>query len=161
QLGLFATSILYPATLRRRLTDRYQPGRRVLDRRVFIEFDMDPVLGPHVELADDDAGLAALLGHSSPNGDTTFIAVMLPPEGQVHDRNQILDGDGRALPALSYQEYRVLAGLTFRSLFRSAFGGHIPDDAAELELRFLELLLQYGIIYSGWTTAERVDTVVA
>lgn len=152
QLYLFAASILDPAALRRRITDHCDTRQRVIEHEVCIEFDLDPTFGPlHLSSAEKAAAKDALpAGGAAESGDSRFLAIMLSPKGDLHDNCRVVDGDNHILPALSYREYRVLMGLTLRSLLKSAFSnGKISDKAIELERSYFELLIQHGIIAKG------------
>lgn len=158
QLRLFAVSMLNPADFRRRLTDQCETKQRVIEHRVCIEFDLDPTLGPLALPSTDQGSYAEAVGALSNNAtvresdqgqssSVKFLAIMIARKGELHDNCKLADGDGRALPALSYREYRVLMGLTLRSLLKSAFKGQgIPSEVIELEQTYFELLLQHGVI---------------
>jgi hypothetical protein len=160
QLGLFASSILHPAACRRRLTDHFTPGRRVLERQVLIEFDMDSALDPYPS-PEEPATRAPAEQRLDSEREPKYVAIMLPRKGDLHDNARVTDADGRALPALSYQEYRLLMALTLRGLLSAAFNRRLTAEARRVESKYLQLLLQYGVAEATVTTPERVAEVKA
>nr|WP_198151284.1 hypothetical protein [Kibdelosporangium sp. MJ126-NF4] len=120
QLLQFAISTLFPASVRRQLTDEYTPNHRTLFKRVSIEFDVDQ------------------------RNEREFLAVSFPHKGTLQDDMVLRDAQGQRLSALSYREYRVLAAKTLRLLLNAAYGTRrLPPAALHAEALALKEIVRF------------------
>src|SRR5690606_25936217 len=134
--------------------------QRVVRRRTLFELDLGLAsLAPHSQSRESDAAPSDI------PAETKYVAVLLSQKGRLHDYAMITDGQGNAVSALSYPEFRILAGLTLRRLLLAAFGdAPVPAPFLELERRYFELFLQFGVVTKDddeINTERRRDRILA
>lgn len=137
QVSYFARSVLSKRTIRRRVTDEFTPGRRTVTKSVSVEIDLNHNMLPW---AHHD------IGASNGRSEQLYVALTTIRKGVLYDNLMVQDGNGNVLPSLSHREFRLLAAMTLRSLFRAAFPRHmlLPEAALAAERAALIEILRFA-----------------
>ncbi|MDG4784539.1 hypothetical protein O7626_01080 [Micromonospora sp. WMMD1102] len=148
QARAFTFSVIYPANVRQRITERYELSQRTLVQRVTIDVQLPEstvrqLLGdrgatgakttsrgsavhgsPGATGAASDAGGTRAHGAAStdsPHGaPVVLFPVLVPPKGDMVDDLRVSAADGSALPVLSYRQYLQLVARVLRTLLAIA-----------------------------------------
>lgn len=110
---IFALATTYPAALRQRVSERYEPERRTLRHTVSMAIKV-----PGDELGFPDFSLASRFD------DQKFsipIPAVLLRKGELNDELTVYGNGDEALPAYSYSEYVQLAARVLHVLLTRAF----------------------------------------
>lgn len=137
QISYFALSVLAKRTVRRRVTDEFIPSRRTVTKSVSVEVDLNHNMLPWVRPPRRSKP-------APPN--QLYVALTTIQKGVLYDNLVVRDGNGNVLPSLSHREFRLLAAMTLRSLFRAAFPARLPlpDEALAAERAGLAEILRFA-----------------
>lgn len=142
QISYFARSVLSKRTVRRRVTDEFTPSRRTVTKSVSVEIDLNHKMLPWARHEN---------GSSNGRPEQLYVALTTIQKGVLYDNLMVQDANGNVLPSLSHREYRLLAAMTLRSLFRAAFPPHsrIPEAALVAERAGLVEILRFARAEGG------------
>jgi hypothetical protein len=169
QAAAFALAVTRPASIRRRITETYEPARRTLRQRVAIELQfprrlIDP--RPSRQVSQNSAPVeqgATAEASAAEVRDYFFIPVLIPQKGELLDSLTVYEEDGRSALRLSYQESLVLAAKTLRLLLASAYrlkdNVHLPQEAITAELQAVEAIVKRRKSKSGPIDMGVADTI--
>ncbi|MDZ5443420.1 hypothetical protein U2F26_11845 [Micromonospora sp. 4G57] len=153
---IFTSAIIFPASVRQRITERYEPGQRTLMQRVTIDAQLSPrvvrkILHPD-EVSAAERRLTVPAQRSEPsvefppphgaehgvptasaipdsNGQSVILfPVLVPLKGEMVDNLRVLAADGSALPILSYRQYLQLVAQVLRTMLDIAYGRDISAE---------------------------------
>ncbi len=147
QARIFASAVIYPAHVRQRLTERYDPGQRTLTQFVTIDAQLP---SRDVQRLLNSADTATLQKPGIPAQRTTtsndvaeggrtdaadatqhpaviLFPVLVPRKGEMVDNLRVLAADGSAVPVLSYRQYLQLVAKVLRTLLDIAYGEDISN----------------------------------
>lgn len=166
QARIFASAVIYPAHVRQRLTERYDPGQRTLTQFVTIDAQLP---SRDVQRLLNSADTATLQKPGIPAQRTTtsndvaeggrtdaadatqhpaviLFPVLVPRKGEMVDNLRVLAADGSAVPVLSYRQYLQLVAKVLRTLLDIAYGEDISNgrhsDALEAERTALQAVMR-------------------
>lgn len=131
---IFALATTYPAAVRQRISERYEPERRTMRQSVSIAIKIPK---SQLGLLNGSVGAATL-------SESRTFSIPLPaviiPKGELNDDFSVYSGGDEELPAYSYSEYLQLAARVLHVLLTNAFAILMNDtvshseDIAALEL---------------------------
>jgi hypothetical protein len=148
QINVFVAAITRPSSLRKRVTEYYEPERRTVRQRVAVEIQIPPEIFPETDSAGSLTGAEEVKSTS-----TVFMPVVLPLKGELNDNFVIRDANGALVSALSYPEYLQLAARLLRMLFLRAFNcrgtgfselGDLRERVEAAELSALRSIMKRG-----------------
>ncbi|MFF5200114.1 hypothetical protein ACX27O_25905 [Micromonospora sp. SD19] len=176
QARIFASAVIYPAHVRQRLTERYDPGQRTLTQLVTIDAqlpsrDVQRLLNtadtatlprPGIPAQRTTTGNEGFEGGRSDATDATqhpaviLFPVLVPRKGEMVDNLRVLAADGSAVPVLSYRQYLQLVAKVLRTLLDIAYGEDISNgrhpDALDAERTALQAVMRRAT-----TTSDEPD----
>jgi hypothetical protein len=137
QISYFARSVLSKRTVRRRVTDEFTPSRRTVTKSVSVEIDLNHNMLPWARPSN---------GQANGKPDQLYVALTTIQKGVLYDNLVVRDGNGNVLPSLSHREFRLLAAMTLRSLFRAAYPPDepLPKEALAAEQAGLVEVLRFA-----------------
>jgi hypothetical protein len=129
QAQIFTLSILQPRSVRRRITERYEPYQRTLVKRVHID-------------ARVPAGMIRQIRSNHGVQPVVLFPVVVLPKGEMVDNLRVLAADGSAVPTLSYAEYLQLAARVMRTLLAIGYGCEVGEKTHSKVIQAERLALQ-------------------
>jgi hypothetical protein len=147
QARVLALSLVKPFAVRDRVTESYTAEGRTLSHRVAIDFRVAPGY-----LRDGPSG------EEEPPDGRYYLALLIPPKGELHDDFRIYAADGTPMPSVSYRRQLALVDGVLGTLLTHAChaaGEHadggppaatgLPEEVRRLQRRALALILRPGI----------------
>lgn len=144
QAKAFTFSVIYPADVRQRITERYEPSQRTLKQRVTIDAQLPGwivrqlVTGERQDHATEatrgvgnEQGMTvgATRRSDAPAQPTVLFPVLIPRKGEMVDNLHVLAADESTLPVLSYRQYLQLVARVLRTLLTIAYGGSLNQQS--------------------------------
>lgn len=158
---IFALAIIRPASLRQRISERYEPGRRTLWQEVTVEIQIPgELIQPEEALGSIDkvSGISQeeLAESEVFNRRSKFAAlgripfpVVIPPKGELNDEIVVQSGNDERLPCFSYSEYLLIVASVLRMLLLKSYQldnvNLLPKKGSEAERKALACIMQRGI----------------
>ncbi|MBM0255699.1 hypothetical protein [Micromonospora sp. 4G55] len=151
----FTSAILFPASVRQRITERYEPSQRTLTQHVTIDAQLHPRVVRQILHPEDktiggrqpsvplqrQAGIEETRAEGSASSNDAadrsggvhdqpviLFPVLVPRKGEMVDNLRVLAADGSALPVLSYRQYLQLIAQVLRTLLDIAYGADISQS---------------------------------
>ncbi|MEV4711366.1 hypothetical protein [Micromonospora sp. NPDC049374] len=149
---IFTSAIIFPANVRQRLTERYEPGQRTLIQQVSIDVQLHPrvvmkLLHPGLKNGQNDRNIPLQrFGEASPKANEQehwgqasgpgsqdhsmiLFPILVPRKGELVDNLHVRAADGSELPVLSYRQYLQLVARSLRTLLDIAYSGDISEQS--------------------------------
>ena len=157
---IFALAIIEPASLRQRISERYEPGRRTLWQQVNAAIQIPgQLIDPEGTIDGPDGPRGAseeeAVEKAVKDRKVTFqslgqipFPVVIPPKGYLNDELVILDSSGERLSCFSYSEYLLIVASVLRMLLLKAYNLHnadqLPRKSRDAERKALACIMQRG-----------------
>jgi len=128
QAKAFTFAVCNPNQWRRRTTEEYTPSRQTLTQKVTVDVQMPKRFWSNGE------------------NEVTYLPVLLPTKGELHDDFRIGEAGGAGLSPLTYRESLTMIAATLRVLLATALdlqsGQRLSDEAMIAESIVLTAIMQ-------------------
>ena len=130
---IFALATIYPAALRQRISERYEPQRRTMRHTVSMAIKIPSdklglLNGPNAHDADSNNVDATEAEPLAKQALSIPLPAILLPKGELNDEFFVYGNGDEILPAYSYSEYVQLAARVLHVLLAKAFDTGIGNS---------------------------------